>query len=189
MEVSHHEDATVDHDLKTICPECGKELLDQNMTCMNCGFVLKKAAALSDKRKRLVFIIVISAMAAVIFLALLFYMIIGNSKKRYAQKLIEADLGIDIICTAVYYNLEDQLCFVDFQKGNTEDVAMVNLVSKEIGYDSVMTGYINESEKYSDYKSEGYQEAAGKIVNYHEYDVTAYYAAQDGRGGWEQIFP
>ncbi len=188
MEVSHHENVAVDHDLKTICPECGKELLDQNMTCMNCGFVLKKAASLSDKRKRLAFIIVISAIAAVSLLVLLFYMIVGNSKKRYAQKLIEADLGIDILCTAVYYNSEDQLCFVDFQKGNIEDVAMVNLVSKEIGYDSVLTEYISESEKYSDYNSEGYQEAARKIVGY-AYDVTAYYAAQDGRGGWKQVYP
>lgn len=188
MAVFHHENVVVDHDLKTICPECGRELLDHNMTCMNCGFVLKKAASLSDKRKRLAFIIVISAIVIVFLLILLFYMIMGNSRKRYAQKLIEADLDIDILCTAVYYNSEDQLCFVDFQKGNTEDVAMVNLISKEIGYDSVLTEYISESEKYSDYKSEGHQEAARKIVGY-GYDVTAYYAARDGRGGWEQIYP
>lgn len=169
-----------------ICPECYKEVVNNTKICMNCGYNLDKCSFINKKRK----IILCFLIVAIIMLFVTLILTCHNENKRYAKKLIEDDLGVEITCLLIYYNSETEICFVKFENNSIEDIAMVNLNSEQIGYNSIMSEYVNEANKYSkDFESSEYQRVAENIVNYTKlYDELAFLAAQEGRGNWKLIY-
>ena len=69
----------------TNCTECGKELSDTAVTCVNCGYKLK---TISSKSKIAIIVIVI----IIILSGLISYNIYGNYKERQNQVEIEKAL-------------------------------------------------------------------------------------------------
>lgn len=171
-----------------VCPECHVEIKNNTKFCTNCGFPLRKLI-LARKKKRIIFSFLL--IAIILFSTLLITTYLNGNKKIICQKLIEEDLGKEITYTLVSYNQKKNICFVEFRYSNTTDIAMVNLDSKQIGYDSIMCEYLNEANKYSaKYVSNKYQEAAHNITSYSKlYDNLAFVAAKEERTDWKILYP
>lgn len=171
-----------------MCPECHKEIMNNTKICVNCGFPLKRFV-FAQKNKKFLFSFLL--IAIILFSTLLITTYLNGNKKIICQKLIEEDLGKEITYTLVSYNQKKNICFVEFRYSNTTDIAMVNLDSKQIGYDSIMCEYLNEANKYSgQYESNKYQESAHNITSYSKlYDNLAFVAAKEERTDWEIIYP
>lgn len=170
-----------------ICPECHKEVVDNTKICMNCGYNLDKSWFIGKRIKIILCIFIVAMILSFVMLIMSSH----NRDKRYAQKLIEDDLGVDITVLLTYYNSETEMCFVEFENNNTKDVAMVNLDLEQIGYSSIMSEYVNQANKYSgNFESSDYQRVAKNIVNYSKlYDESAFLAAKKERGDWKLIYP
>lgn len=171
--------------IKKNCPECGNEVLNEETFCTYCGFSFRKKRKFPNK------VVAIVIVCIVVLLSVILVLSKRTDEKKYAKNLIEKDLNTAIECTYIYYNLEQQICFVEFLKNNMSDIAMVNLDTKEIGYNSIMSKYLYESNKYSgNYDSDEYQRVAKNIIDYSRlYDTTAFFSAQNGNKNWEQIYP
>lgn len=173
-----------------ICPECHKEIMDNTKICMNCGYPLGHFSFAKGKKKIIFFSLLI---VILIISTILTTTCIGGNKKRISQQLIEEDLGEEITYSMISYNSNKNICFVEFKYSSTSDtdIAMVNLESKQIGYDSIMCEYLNETNKYSgQYESGKYQKAAHNVTNYSKlYDNLAFLAAKQEQTDWDIIYP
>ncbi len=171
--------------IKKTCPECGKEVSNEETYCTYCGFPLRKKRKISNKAVAIVIACIVVLLSAIIVLSK------RTDEKKYVKDLIEQDLNTTIECTYIYYNSEQQICFVEFMKNDISDIAMVNLDTKEIGYNSIMSKYLYESNKYSgNYESNEYQSVAKNIKDYSRlYDTIAFFSAQKGNKNWKQIYP
>lgn len=176
--------------VKKICPECNTELFNNDKFCSNCGFNMSKAVG-QNKNWKIVLLFIIIGVIGILFTSVTILLLTKTDEKKYAQKLIEKDLGVEIECMYVYYNEDKNMCFVEFINNGLRDIAMVNFSTKKVGYDSVMTEYANQANKYSsNYESDEYKNVASIIRNYTKlYDTVAFFAAERGDDSWKQIYP
>lgn len=176
------------------CPECQAEISDKAISCPKCGYsavgrenVTVESVKLPKKR----FLHIGIVIGIIIFL--IGIMCIWGYKNKIApvKEAIEiishdkGDNGKELTFYRIYYNDSENACVVYFNNGKIDDVAVVQLDSKEVGYkalyDILALGMmLAESEEQK-------QEIAQGIIS-DPYDPTYVYNVEKGDETWKLVY-
>lgn len=105
------------------CPQCGQRISDRAAACPHCG---KK----KQSKKKLWIFAGCGVLAVLIIIGCL---LVGNSSgvEHEVKSILEDDLGTSIDISELYYNEEEQGCFVKFKIKSSRDEAAVRLDTKK----------------------------------------------------------
>lgn len=122
-------------------------------------------------------------------------LITAKKAKSVVEELLEEDLEASIKITKLYFNEENQGCYVEFKANNTADAAAVHLSTGKIDYKSEFNYYSEEAKRLrvqTPINEQKLHECNQKILNssYAEWSFSITVIENDrdaSKNGWEKI--
>lgn len=120
------------------CPQCGQRISDRAADCPHCG---KK-----KQSKKKLWISAGCGILAVLIAMICILLENTAGVEHEAKSILEDDLGTSIDILELYYNEEEQGCFVKFKTKSSRDEAAVRLDTKKVDYESEFNYYSDRAE-------------------------------------------
>ncbi|MBD5477797.1 MAG: zinc ribbon domain-containing protein [Lachnospiraceae bacterium] len=174
------------------CPGCGKKMSDKVSSCPKCGYptvgwgnVATESSKSPKKKFAYVTIVIGVIIVFVIGIACMFLLINRNKPAKEAMKIIIEDKGKKVSFDRIYYNSSENACVVYFNNGKVDDVAVVLLNSREVGYQnlynlSVLGMAMAKTEEQK-------QKIAQQMIS-DPYDPVYVYEVENGKETWKLIY-
>lgn len=126
------------------CPECEAEISDQAIRCPKCGCPnvgrgneATESNKTPTKKYRNIIIVIGTLIVFVIGIACILLLTNRNKPAKEAMEIIMQDLGVngkELTFDRIYYNENENACVVYYNNGEIDDIAVVLLDSREVGY-------------------------------------------------------
>ena len=169
------------------CSKCGQHISDKAAACPHCGN--KK-----QKKKKLWIFVGCGVLAVLVAMVCI---LLGNSSgvEHEVKSILEDDLGTSVDISELYYNEEEQGCFVKFKTKSSRDEAAVRLDTQKIDYESEFDYYTARAETLRQQKpinEEELHKCNQKILDslYAEWGFTVAAMKANGeteRNGWIRL--
>lgn len=120
------------------CPKCGRRISDRAVVCPHCG---KK-----KQSKKKLWIFAGCGVLAVLIATVCFLLGNDTGVEYEVKSILENDLGTSVDILELYYNEEEQGCFVKFKTKTSRDEAAVRLDTHKVDYKSEFNYYSDRAE-------------------------------------------
>lgn len=168
------------------CPECGKEISNQSKVCIHCGYTLQSQKSNVSNKSSLVTKGIIAGLIILVVVLVTCIFITKNSPINKVMDIIKKDCsGENVTFDKIYYREEDNTYIICFTRDYSEDIAMISLDDKEIGYRSVYQYLCDRAENATGDKQQQYALTAVEYI----YDPLCVYSVlYSGNDSWELVY-